>query len=125
MDCVACPFTCMWEPHPIPLLCGGLQIVRNGSHSIHAVSEAGVSVDSADGAERLTLRSLDAPLVALGRPAPFPNPCIGPDMHEGVSHNLANNVWGAWCPLCMAVPLGCPGGPYHPALLRPGARVWG
>lgn len=31
---------------------------------------------------------------ALGEPAPFPNPCAGPDMEQGVSANLHNNVWG-------------------------------
>jgi hypothetical protein len=77
-------------------------IVLNGSHSIHGVSEAGVSVASADGGERLRIRPKDAPLFALGEPRPFPNACVGPDTASwGVSACLHNNVWGTnyamWC----------------------------
>lgn len=39
-------------------------------------------------------RSLDAPLVSPGRPTPFPIVREKPDVREGMSFNLANNIWG-------------------------------
>lgn len=70
-----------------------LQIVLNGSHSLHAVT-SGVQVSSKHGKETLAIRSTDVPLVNVGSPNPFPNPCSGPDMREGVSYNPVNNIWG-------------------------------
>lgn len=69
-----------------------LQLVLNGSHSLHAVTR-GVSVSSRDGAEQLHISSMDVPLLNLGAPNPLPNPCDGPDMKEGVSFNPVNNIW--------------------------------
>jgi hypothetical protein len=51
-------------------------------------------VSSAHGGEVLTMRSLDVPLVNVGAPNPFPNPCAGPDMAHGVAFNAHNNIWG-------------------------------
>lgn len=55
------------------------QIVFNGSHSVHGVSEDGATVASADGAERLRIRPHDAFLL-VGRPPPPPPllPCPSP-----------------------------------------------
>ncbi len=39
-------------------------------------------------------RSLDAALVSPGFPTPFPNVRHMPDLSEGMSFNLANNIWG-------------------------------
>ena len=39
-------------------------------------------------------RSLDAALVSPGFPTPFPNVRHMPDLAEGMSFNLANNIWG-------------------------------
>ena len=39
-------------------------------------------------------RSLDAALVSPGDPTPFPVLDTPPDMSQGVSFNLANNIWG-------------------------------
>lgn len=70
-----------------------MQIVLNGSHSLHAVSK-GVSVMSPGGTEQLVISTLDVPLVNIGKPIPFPNPCLQPDMkHDGISYNLVNNIW--------------------------------
>ena len=41
-----------------------------------------------------TCRTLDAALVSPGFPTPFPNVRHAPDLSEGVSFNLANNIWG-------------------------------
>ena len=71
-----------------------LEVLRNGSQSMHAVGDEGVSVASADGQRRLVIRSLDAPLVSPGRPMPFPSLTERPDLNFGVSHCLQNNIWG-------------------------------
>lgn len=81
--------------------CRCVQVVANGSHSIHAVNQ-GVSVRSNDGSEQLSIKTLDVPLVNAGRPNPFYNPADGPDMSEGMSFNIVNNIWGTnyimWMP---------------------------
>jgi hypothetical protein len=71
-----------------------LQVMLNGSQSMHAVSDEGVSVASADGSEVLQIRTLDTALVSPGHPTPFPQGIRQPDLSEGVHFNLANNVWG-------------------------------
>lgn len=40
----------------------------NGSHSVHGVSEEGVTVASAGGAERLRIRPHDSPLLVRADP---------------------------------------------------------
>lgn len=69
-----------------------LQLVLNGSHSLHAINR-GVSVRSRRQDEELHIGSVDVPLVAVGAPDPLPNPGRGPDMREGVSFNPVNNIW--------------------------------
>lgn len=69
-----------------------LQLVLNGSHSLHAIN-TGVSVKSAAEDEQLLINSVDVPLVNVGAPNPLPNPCEGPDMAEGISFNPVNNIW--------------------------------
>jgi hypothetical protein len=79
-----------------------LQVILNGSQSMHAVSDDGVSVDSANGSETLHIRTLDSALVSPGKATPFPNGVYSPCMAEGVHFNLVNNVWGTnyimWTP---------------------------
>lgn len=64
-------------------------VVRNGSRSLHAVSEVALTGD-----RKLTLRSLDAPLVAVGEPALLRFDNAVPDPAAGFHFNLHNNVWG-------------------------------
>jgi hypothetical protein len=71
-----------------------LQVIINGSQSMHAVSEAGVSVRSAAHKEMLQLKTWDASLVSPGNPTPFPNGLFQPEMDKGVHFNLMNNIWG-------------------------------
>ncbi|EFN51908.1 hypothetical protein CHLNCDRAFT_54763 [Chlorella variabilis] len=71
-----------------------LEVIRNGSHGLHAVGDEGVSVDSADGKRRLYIRSLDAALVSPVRHTPFPSLSTPPDLRHGVSYCLTNNIWG-------------------------------
>ncbi|KAF6263057.1 hypothetical protein COO60DRAFT_1635480 [Scenedesmus sp. NREL 46B-D3] len=81
---------------------GHVQVMTNGSQSMHAVGEAGVSVTSAAGSELLQLKTWDVSLVSPGSPTPFPNGLFAPQMEEGVHFNLMNNVWGTnyvmWVP---------------------------
>lgn len=71
-----------------------LQVMLNGSRSMHAVSDAGVSVRSAAGDEVLHISTLDTALVSPGAPTPLPQGRHLPDMHQGVHFNLVNNLWG-------------------------------
>lgn len=71
-----------------------LEVIRNGSMSMHAVDDNGVSVRSVDGTQQLSVRSLDAALVSPGNPTPFPNVRHLPELEKGVSFCLHNNVWG-------------------------------
>lgn len=66
----------------------------NGSQSMHAVSDDGISVASADGDEVLSIHTLDAPLVSPGHPTPLPNGIRPPDLAQGMHFNLVNNAWG-------------------------------
>jgi len=71
------------------------KVIVNGSHSLHAVGDAGASVCSADGSERLRIGTLDAALVSPDHPPRvLPNVKRQPDVAGGVSFNLFNNVWG-------------------------------
>lgn len=83
-----------WMLHKIGSAVSPDDLLFNGSHSIHGVSEEGVTVSSPNGEEMMRIRPHDAFLMALGDPKPFPNPSKGPDMHLGVSSCLHNNVWG-------------------------------
>lgn len=71
-----------------------LQVVLNGSQSMHAVSDEGVSVRNAAGDEVLQIKTWDTALVSPGHPTPFPQGLKQSDLKEGVHFNLANNVWG-------------------------------
>ncbi|KRA24152.1 hypothetical protein ASD65_06725 [Microbacterium sp. Root61] len=64
-------------------------VVRNGNRSLHAVSAVSHTAD-----RRFALRTLDAPLVAVGMPQlfRFENAVAQPD--DGLYVNLHNNMWG-------------------------------
>ncbi len=73
-----------------------LDVVAGGGQHLHAVGE-GVRWPGADGT--VGLRTLDAPLVAPGRPRlldPGPEP---PDVAQGVWVCLHDNVWGTNFPM--------------------------
>jgi len=58
---------------------------------MHAVSG---KLACGDGKERLTLTTLDAPVVALGIRSPLNFSYDLPDLRGGVHVNLFNNAWG-------------------------------
>ncbi|EFN55987.1 hypothetical protein CHLNCDRAFT_145354 [Chlorella variabilis] len=76
-----------------------LEVIRNGSHGLHAVGDEGISVDSADGRRRLHIRSLDAAVVSPGRHTPFPSLSVPPELLYGASYCLSNNIWGTNFPM--------------------------
>ncbi|KAL3138964.1 hypothetical protein ABBQ32_005773 [Trebouxia sp. C0010 RCD-2024] len=85
-----------WQMYKLGRPVSPLEVVLNGSQSMHAVSDEGISVRGAGSGswEQLNIRSLDAALVSPGEPIPFPNPNARPDLHKGMAYNLANNIWG-------------------------------
>jgi len=68
-----------------------LDIVRGGARALHAV-DRGVSYGDAHG--RLSIDTLDAPLVAPGAPSLLQWTNERPALDKGVHVNLYNNVWG-------------------------------
>lgn len=69
-------------------------VVSGGGRSLHAV-ERGLTY----GEHILDIDSLDAPLVAPGRPALLEFTDEQPDLSGGVHFNLYNNVWGTNFPM--------------------------
>ena len=80
-----------------------LDVVRRGGRSLHAVGPGGVSYDGPDGAVRLA--SLDAPLVAPGRPNLLDADPPLPDMAGGWHVLLADNCWGTNFPMWIEGPM--------------------
>ena len=68
-----------------------LDIVRDGARALHAV-DRGVSYGDAHG--RLSIDTLDAPLVAPGAPSLLQWTNEQPALDKGMHVNLYNNVWG-------------------------------
>jgi len=65
--------------------------VRDGARALHAV-DRGVSYGDAHG--RLSIDTLDAPLVAPGAPSLLQWTNEQPALDKGMHVNLYNNVWG-------------------------------
>jgi hypothetical protein len=66
-------------------------VVDSGNRHTHAVSD-GVFYEDNNGS--LSVHSIDAPLVALGKRAPLGFSRSQPDLREGIHYNLFNNAWG-------------------------------
>ncbi|CAL5218578.1 g272 [Coccomyxa viridis] len=74
-----------------------LNVVLNGSQSLHAVDDEGIMVEGLGRQrswEQLQIRTLDAALVSPGEATPFPVVDRKPDMSKGMTFNLGNNIWG-------------------------------
>jgi len=69
-----------------------LDVVHDGNKHLHALSGP---VSSGD----FSIFSLDAPLVAPGRPSLLDFNNRQPDLRSGVSFNLYNNMWGTNFPM--------------------------
>lgn len=73
-----------------------LDVVADGNRKLHAVGE---DVRYHDAAGSLTIASLDAPLVAPGRPGLLTFDNRQPSRHGGMHFLLYNNVWGTNFPM--------------------------
>lgn len=72
------------------------EVVRNGNRHLHAV---GRGVRAADAGHSIRIETLDAPLVAPGRPSLLDFNNRQPDLRQGLHFNLHNNVWGTDFPM--------------------------
>ena len=68
-----------------------LDVVRGGNRHMHALS-SGLSYWDAHG--KLTIETLDAPLVSLGEKSPIYFSNSQPDLSKGIHFSLFNNGWG-------------------------------
>jgi hypothetical protein len=73
-----------------------LEVVRNGNRKLHAVERRLVYQDRDD---RLTIQTLDAPLLAPGGPSLLNFDNQLPALEKGMHFNLYNNVWGTNFPM--------------------------
>jgi hypothetical protein len=72
-----------------------LEVMRNGSHHQHGVTEGIHYVPKTTKKPELCIESTDAAVMILGDLTPFPTPLDGPvDMSKGFAFNLNNNIWG-------------------------------
>ena len=69
-----------------------LDVVRGGGRAMHAVQEV-VSCKNNDG-NRLAIRTLDTPVVAVGKRTPLNFTLEKPDLLGGIHFSLFNNAWG-------------------------------
>ena len=80
-----------WRLHKIDEPVSPLGVVVDGNRHLHAV-DGSCRCDGPDG--RLSVATLDAPLVAPGRPSLLNFTNEQPDLSAGLAVNLHNNVWG-------------------------------
>ncbi len=85
-----------WRFEKLGSLIAPDQVVSRGARTLHAVDQR---VIYHDGARRLEITTLDAPLVAPGRRALLDFHNQVPDMRDGVHFNLYNNMWGTNFPM--------------------------
>lgn len=72
-----------------------LDVISNGNRKLHAVG----SVRCGSGPGSISIESLDAPLVAPGRPSLLDFDNELPDLNGGMHFNLHNNIWGTNFPM--------------------------
>ena len=76
-----------------------LEVVDGGSRGLHGITSGVLYEMPSDGSAAKTnmsvfIESLDAGIVVWSKPDPFPSPIHKqPDLNEGVSFMLFNNVW--------------------------------
>jgi hypothetical protein len=85
-----------WAIHKLGAAINPTQIVRGGARTLHGVNPR---VTYRDAAVALDIESLDAALVAPGRPSLLDFHNQAPEMSGGVHFNLYNNVWGTNFPM--------------------------
>jgi hypothetical protein len=78
-----------WTLHKLGVPVDPQRVVSRGNRTLHAATAVVRS-----GSRPLRLRTIDAPLVAVGAPALLRFDDAIPDPADGFSVNLHNNVWG-------------------------------
>ncbi len=73
-----------------------LDVVRDGARNLHAVQRG---VENDDDTARISIESLDAPLVSPGTPRLLHFDNTQPQLEHGMHFNLYNNIWGTNFPM--------------------------
>lgn len=79
-----------WNLRKLNNLVDPRRVVRNGNRTMHSVD----AIEYINGSKRAEIISVDAPLVALGRPRLLEFNNTFDDLDNGFYFNLHNNVWG-------------------------------
>lgn len=78
-----------WTLRKLGLPVDPRRVVSRGNRTLHAATAA-----ERDGSAPVRLRTIDAPLIAVGAPALLSFEDVIPDPSDGFAVNLHNNVWG-------------------------------
>ncbi|MDT8306243.1 MAG: DUF5054 domain-containing protein [Anaerolineae bacterium] len=89
--CPQTPVPTAWTLDKLGKHISPLEVVRGGNAKLHAVG-TGALYD--DGNHRLTIETLDAPLIAPGEPSLLRFDSEPPALQQGMHVNLYNNIWG-------------------------------
>ena len=80
-----------WMLEKVDHLVSPFDVVRGGNRQMHSVSRA---LHYQDAQGRLSIETLDAPVVALGKKSPIGYSPAQPDIAKGIHFSLYNNAWG-------------------------------
>ena len=80
-----------WRLEKVDRWMSPFDVVRGGNRHMHAVTNA---IRYKDPQGELTIETLDAPVVALGKKSPICYSEAQPDMAKGIHFSLFNNAWG-------------------------------
>lgn len=81
----------LWRMDKVGTLLSPLEVVKDGNRSMHAI-ESKLTYRGAEGS--VTIETLDAPVVSIGKPRLLQFDNTFADMNGGFHFNLHNNVWG-------------------------------
>jgi hypothetical protein len=84
-----------WKMDKLGRWISPLEVIRDGNRHLHAVGDGGVRCEE----EAITIRSLDAALVAPGQPSLLDFNNRQPNLAKGFHFNLYNNLWGTNFPM--------------------------
>jgi len=93
-----------WQMDKLGHLVSPLNVGINGSQNLHGINPvSGVFYQSDDG--RVSLKSLDIPMVSPGNPTALPSVVNPPDVSQGFHFLLTANIWGTnwpeWYPFAV------------------------
>jgi hypothetical protein len=80
-----------WMIEKVDRLVSPFDVVRGGNRQMHAVSNALHYKEARGG---FSIKTLDAPVVALGAKSPIYYSTAQPDLVQGIHFSLFNNAWG-------------------------------